>query len=38
MVVIDWINLAEDRDKRWDLVNVVINFRVLRNVGNFLIS
>jgi len=29
MVVMDWINLAQDRDKRWDLVNAVMNFRVL---------
>jgi hypothetical protein len=24
----DWINLAQDRDRRWELVSVVINFRV----------
>ena len=29
MVVMDWINLAQDRDKRWDLVNAVMNFRIL---------
>ena len=24
----DWIDLAQDRDKRWELVNVVMNFWV----------
>jgi hypothetical protein len=24
----DWIDLAQDRDRRWELVNVVINFWV----------
>jgi hypothetical protein len=24
----DWINLAQDRARCWELVNVVINFRV----------
>jgi hypothetical protein len=26
---VDWIELAQDRDRRWDLVTVVINLRVL---------
>jgi hypothetical protein len=25
---IDWINLAQDRDRQWDVVNVVMNPRV----------
>ena len=33
----DWIVLAEDRDKRWALVNAGMNLRVLQNV-NFLTS
>jgi hypothetical protein len=27
-VVMDWINLAQDRDRRWALVQVVMNLRV----------
>jgi hypothetical protein len=26
--VMDWIELAQDRDKRWALVNTVMNLRV----------
>jgi len=26
--VMDWIKLAEDRDSWWELVNLVMNFRV----------
>ena len=34
----DWIDLAQDRD-RWRVVgNVVMNFRVRKNPGNFLAS
>ena len=31
----DWIDLAKDRDRRWALVNTVINLRVPQNAGNF---
>jgi hypothetical protein len=25
---VDWIDMAQDRDRWWDLVNAVMNFRV----------
>jgi hypothetical protein len=34
----DWIGLAQDRDRWWTLVSAVMNLRVLWNAGNFLIS
>jgi hypothetical protein len=32
----DWIDMAQDRDQWWALVNTVINLRVAQNVGKFL--
>ena len=34
----DWIGLAEYRDKLRALVNAVMNLRVPQNAGNFLTS
>ena len=33
-----WIDLAEDRDSWWVLVNSVMNLWVPQDVGNFLTS
>jgi hypothetical protein len=35
---VDWIHLAQDRDKWQDFVNVVMYLRVQEKVGNFLTS
>jgi hypothetical protein len=35
---IDWIDLAQDRDRWWDFVYTVMNRWVQKNAGNFLSS
>ena len=35
---VDWIKLAQDRDRWQTLVNAVMNLPVPQNVGNFLTS
>jgi hypothetical protein len=35
---IDWIELAQDRDRWWALVTAVMNLWVPQNAGNFLTS
>ena len=32
----DWIDLVQDSDRWWTLVNAVMNLRVPKNAGNFL--
>jgi hypothetical protein len=34
----DWIEMAQEKDRWWALVNAVMNLRVPQNVGNFLTS
>ena len=34
----EWLDLAQDRDKLWPLVNVLMNFKVQWNAGNLLVN
>jgi hypothetical protein len=34
----DWIELAQERDRWWAIVKEVMNLRVSQNAGNFLTS
>jgi hypothetical protein len=34
----DWIGIAEDRDKGWAVLNIVMNIQIPYNVGDFLTS
>jgi hypothetical protein len=35
---VDWLQLAQDGDKRWGFVNTVMNLRILYKARNFLTS
>ena len=30
----DWINVAQDREKWWHVVNMVVNLQVAQNAGS----
>jgi len=34
----DWVDLAQERERWWAVVNVVMNFRAPKKCGNFLTS
>ena len=34
----NWIDVAQDRDRWWAVMNAVMNLRVPQNAGNFLTS
>ena len=34
-ILVDWINLVQDKDKRWALLNTVMNFRWCIKCGEF---
>ena len=36
--IMDWIELAQDRERWWALVSAVMNLRAPQNAGNFLTS
>ena len=36
--MLDWIDLAQERDRWWEIVNTVMKFQVSYNAGNFLTS
>jgi hypothetical protein len=38
LVVEDWAQLAQDKDRQRDLVNTVMNLRVSQKEGDFLTS
>jgi len=35
---VDWINVAQDRNRWQAVVNTAVSFQVVLNVGNFLTS
>jgi hypothetical protein len=35
---VDWINVAQDRDRWWDVVRRVMNLQFPQNAWNFLTS
>jgi hypothetical protein len=35
---VEWVGLAQDRDRRRDLVNSVLNLRVYKMLGNYGVS
>jgi hypothetical protein len=36
--VVHWIHVAQDKNKRQALVNMIMNLQVQQNIGNFLKS